>query len=183
MRDDFEKHFALNVQDSFVDSETAWWLSACYICREGGVSQQEFMEQVSSFSEASEKTRQHWALMAWKKMSKSYTVVDNVALALEDGGMQAAYVQGYDLAIQPMHGIWFVGTYKTTLGIPEDFKWNTSVDEMNRPLSGPVHGSKQFVKCATFNELTDVIHLARLSGLGTPLETERFSTGFPRQIT
>ncbi|MBT5820335.1 MAG: hypothetical protein HOI24_02670, partial [Candidatus Magasanikbacteria bacterium] len=42
------------------------------------------------------------------------------------------YAEEYD--------IYFVGTYLPSLGL-EDFYWSADVDEQDRPLSGPVHGS------------------------------------------
>jgi hypothetical protein len=150
--------------ENFIDSETAWWLLACSFCREGGVSATDFVAQVHAFEDkarADVSSRLITAMTEYERMCESYTVVDGIAIALRDGGMQAAYLGGYDLAIQPMHGTWFLGTYQESLGIPEDFPWGSKADEQGRALSGPVHGSKQFVKCATFEELNRALEQIR----------------------
>jgi hypothetical protein len=60
-----------------------------------------------------------------------------------------------------MFGTWFVGTFRESLGIPDDFVWGTELDKEGRPMSGPVHGSKNFVKCYSLDELAQVVGIAQ----------------------
>lgn len=148
--------------DSFLNTETCWWLLGCYFCAPGGQTQEEFIRAINRFKYiADENLQQSFAIAEWDKVKNSFMLIDGVALALEDGGMQAAYAHGHRLAIQPMHGIWFVGTFLESLGIPDNFEWETDKDEQGREKSGPVFGSKQFVKCATFDELNAVLNWAK----------------------
>jgi hypothetical protein len=153
------------IQAKFVEvpNETAWWLAACSFCKEGDMYADDVINQINSFKDLAESP---WDLIneakfEFKKMEKSYHVVDGIPVALKDGGMQAAYIHGYSLAIMPAYGTWFVGTYHASLGIPDDFVWGTKKDDKDRPMSGPVFGSKQFVKCATIDELNNVLMYAK----------------------
>lgn len=155
-----------------LDSETCWWLLACSLCNEEGMDSVEFKRTIEDFVELLADDPMSRVLRAVReadKMSESFDLpgtehecitnrFGNVAVALRDGGMQGAYIHGHDLAIQYMHRIWFVGTYFPSLGLPEDFKWGTETDpESGQPTSGPVHGSKQFVKAANMDELMRVL--------------------------
>jgi hypothetical protein len=98
----------------------------------------------------------------FEKMVNSFKVNGNVAWVTVDGGVQGAYVAGYDLAVQINHGIFFVSTYKESLGIPEGFVWlDPPTKENPMSSSGPVWGSKQFVKCRNVDELGRVLEIAR----------------------
>jgi hypothetical protein len=145
------------------NSETTWWLAASSVCDDGDKSSEDVLDQVRSFERLIKNSSGRWiaALDEYRKMEKSFHVVDNIAISLRDGGMQAAYIHGYPLAIMPAYGTWFVGTFYPTLGVPEDFPWGDKKDEKDRPMSGPVFGSKQFVKCATFDELEALLNYAR----------------------
>ena len=57
----------------------------------------------------------------------------------------------YGTSYSQNYGLYFIGTYETSLGL-EDFEWSQEKDEQGRDKSGPVFGSKQFVKCATEEE-------------------------------
>ena len=153
-----------DVSWSFGETETCWWLLGCRFCQEGEQDAKSILQQVNDFRILSKSTyaRIEAALNEWKKMQRSFTVVDGIALATQDGGMQAAYINGHSVAIQPMHGIWFVGTYHESLGIPDNFKWCDDKDDQGRSKSGPVFGSKQFVKCANFDELCSILNFARV---------------------
>jgi hypothetical protein len=145
-----------------MDFETCWWLAASYFCSEGDCDSKKVLEQIDNFKKIENSVvRFALALNCWERMKSSFHVVDNIPIALQDGGMQAAYIAGHKLSIMPAYGIWFVGTYLSTLGIPENFNWTNLVDSKGRPMSGPVFGSKQFVKCATFNELHEILCLVR----------------------
>src|SRR3989338_9656290 len=78
----------------------------------------------------------------------------DVPYGTEDGCMQGAYVAGHQFAVSyaPKYGVYFIGTYHPSLDL-ENFKWSGEKDEQGKPKSGPVFGSKQFVKCANKDEL------------------------------
>jgi len=155
------------------DAETCWWLAACSVCSEGAVDGDELILQINMFKDCfvDDKTnpmdpyhdplRLKAAYDEFQKIRGAFHIIDNIPVATKDGGMQAAYILGYDLAIQFAYGTWFVGTYHESLGLPDDYPWTNRKDEKDRPKSGPVFGSKQFVKCATFYELADTLRIAR----------------------
>jgi len=154
-------------------SETAHWLLASSVCAEGGVTAKGFVEQVRRFEEIqkilavsrTEITEEEWDRMVINRqklvmdtvetLENSYKVLaDGTVFTSIDGGLQAAYVNGHEWGVlwAQEYGIFFIGTFHETLGL-EDFEWNKSVDENNRQISGPVHGSRQFVKCGDLGEL------------------------------
>jgi len=145
------------------DSETCWWLAACAICDlrgDGGVVLSEFQEQIEKFQElvADPAERQLAAKAEFEKMVSLFQVVEGVAFGCVDGCMQGAYIAGHTWAVQynPAYGIFFVGTFLPSLGL-EDFPFSGKKDNQGRPMSGPVHGSKQFVKASSFEELAKII--------------------------
>jgi hypothetical protein len=147
--------------DKFYGTETFYWLLACSYCTEEQTEDQFFNAcLLVRFIQAPESIER--ARKEYKKMTSNYKVADNVAWAVVDGGIQGAYLDGLDLGVQFNHGIFFVSTYKESLGIPENFKW-VDPPTKERPMSnsGPVWGSKQYVKCATAAELFVVLLLAR----------------------
>lgn len=147
------------IKNLTVNSETCWWLAACSLCNEDGVNYKEFCSQVDSFIVLAKdgKARKKAAKDELAKMLRRYHVIDGIAFASADGGMQAAYIAGHDFSVGMGDGLWFVGTYLPTLGIPSNFKWSDKKDSLGRDMSGPVHGSKQFVKCSSLQELVSVL--------------------------
>jgi hypothetical protein len=144
-------------------NETVWWLAACQFCDEGDCDSNKVLGQIRGFTKLA-KNKKAIRIAAYHQFisqQNGYHIVDGVAVALKDGGMQAAYVHGYALSIMPAYGTWFVGTFYESLGIPADFVWGDKKDSKDRPMSGPVFGSQQFVKCADFNELQTVLAIAR----------------------
>lgn len=148
------------IQNLDTDSETCWWLAACSVCEEGGVDQKKFLQQVEDFKAiaADPKSRVEKAKQEFEKMTGHFyfdkEIGENIPYGTEDGCMQGAYVAGYPFAVHnnEKFGIFFIGTYEDSLGL-EDFKWSDEKDEQGRPKSGPVWGSKQFIKCADKEEL------------------------------
>lgn len=145
------------------DSETCWWLAACAICDlhgDGGVVLSEFQEQLEKFQElvADPAERQLAAKLEFEKMSGLFQTVDGVAFGCVDGCMQGAYIAGHAWAVQynPAYGIFFIGTFRESLGL-EGFPFSDKKDGKGRPMSGPVHGSMQFVKASSFEELARII--------------------------
>lgn len=153
------------------DSETAWWLAACSICREGTIDEPAFVAQIEAFRElaADPSKRIEAAKSELARMRRKYRILpDGIPFATEDGGIQGAYVGGYDWGVQysAAYGIWFVSTFRPSLGL-EDFTFSTHVDATGRPMSGPVHGSRQFVKACTLEELGHMVKTVR-DRLGLP---------------
>jgi hypothetical protein len=137
------------------DSQSTWWLAACSVCTEGQLSPAEFFAQIAQFRElvADPAARLAAAERCFAEMNVSFAVEDGIAFSRVDGGMQGAYVAGYDLA--GMYGeeadLYFLGTFRKSLGL-ENFAWSEETDEQGRLRSGPVGGSRQFVKCANKTE-------------------------------
>jgi hypothetical protein len=133
------------------DSETTWWLAACAVCQEGQLSVDDFRRQLRQFTALSDRQlRLQAAQEEWREMALRYRVVDEVAIVEADGGAQAAYCRETTplaLAYAADLNLFFISTYQPSLGL-EEFAWNAAVDELGRPRSGLVHGSRQFVKCA-----------------------------------
>jgi len=150
--------------EEFVESETCWWLTACSVCDEGGIDAKAFDAQIAQFKALAENIsdRAAAARVMYTKMSQLFGLIDGVPVAKADGGMQGAYIAGYDWAVQPspQFGLFFVGTFRESLGL-EEFEWSDSKDDQGRPMSGPVHGSRQFVKASSFDELARVVELVK----------------------
>lgn len=149
--------------DEALNSETCWWLAASSVCEENDGDEGRLMCQIEEFKRLIDNDYHRYmaAMRLVKELKTSYHVVDRVAVALKDGGMQAAYIDGYDLSIMAAYNIWFVGTHRDSLGIPNTFKWSSKKDDKGRPMSGPAASSQQFVKCADFAELAQVLKIAK----------------------
>jgi len=146
-----------------VNSETCWWLAASSVCEESDGDESRLMVQIEEFKRLVDNDYHRYmaAMRVVKELKSSYHVVDGIAVATKDGGMQAAYINGHTIAIMAAYGIWFVGTHKESLGIPNTFKWSSGKDNKGRAMSGSASHSKQFVKCADFAELASVLKIAR----------------------
>lgn len=146
------------------DSQAAWWLAACSICKEGEIDIQGFLQQIEDFKKlaADEQAREVAAEKTFEEMTHSFTLKDGIPFGDKDGCIQGAYIAGYSFGTQfaENYGIYFIGTYEGTLGL-EDFKWSEEKDEKGRPKSGPVFGSKQFVKCVNEDELRRALEVVK----------------------
>lgn len=148
------------MKDLDFDSETCWWLTACSVCSEGGISQNQFLQQIENFKELASdpQKRKEIAQKEFNNMTSSFYFIpelgNNVPYGTKDGCMQGAYVAGHSFAVNysEKYGLYFLGTYHLSLGL-ENFAWSDEKDEKGRLKSGPVFGSKQFVKCANMGEL------------------------------
>jgi hypothetical protein len=146
------------------DSETCWWLAACSVCREGTVSTAAFSDQVEQFRllAGDPARRANAARGALDNMKKNFVLMDGIPFVIRDGGLQGAYLNGHEWGVQyaEAYGLFFIGTFRATLGL-ENFTFSDRVDAKGRPMSGPVHGSRQFVKVSTFNELAAATAIVR----------------------
>lgn len=139
------------------DSATCWWLAACRLCIEGDdVDTQTFRRQLNDFQKLTDDpaARLAAANSMLNGMVSSFDTTRGFAFGTVDGAIQGAYIAGHDVAVlhHPTRDIYFIGTFRETLGL-ENFPFADAVDEKGRPTSGPVHGSKQFVKCAREAEM------------------------------
>lgn len=151
------------------DSETAWWLAMSYLCHEdgGGVSTERFLEQVDEAEKLaiSPDSRAWAAICMYRRMTGSFSLEQvgdlMVPIGTADGCIQGAYVAGHQWGVHRSagYGCYFFGTVLESLGL-EGFEWSDKTDAEGRPLSGPVGGSKQFVKCADFAELERAVRAA-----------------------
>ncbi|MDE1151603.1 MAG: hypothetical protein PW788_03620 [Micavibrio sp.] len=139
------------------NSATAWWLAACSLCGDHtAASRYSFRGQVKSFEELAKNPQQRLeaANIALRDMLADFDVSRGFAYGEKDGCQQGAYIAGHSFAVMyaPKSKIYFIGTYQPTLGL-EDFAFGDAVDEKGRAKSGPVHNSRQFVKCADRDEM------------------------------
>ncbi len=156
------------IENMNADSETAWWLSASSICDEGGVNQEKFIKQINDFTNLTKnpEPRKQAAESMLNNIKHSFAfnseLGDNVPFGSKDGCIQAAYVAGHKFGVQyaENYGLYFIGTYEPSLGL-ENFAWSNEKDEQGRAKSGPVFGSKQFVKCATKEELKNALEAVK----------------------
>jgi len=146
------------------DSETTWWLAACSVCVEGGIDEQAFLGQIEAFRAlaADPVARRGAALAEFAAMTQKFTVVNGVPFVTKDGGLQGAYVAGFSWGVEWKEAfeIFFIGTYESTLGL-EEFPFSDRKDGNNRPMSGPVWGSRQYVKASDIEELGAVVKAVR----------------------
>ena len=144
--------------------QSGWWLAACSVCREGEVDRTCFLVQIEQFRRLAGDPvlRAEAARAELDKMKTLFTIVDSAPFVVQDGGLQGAYILGHDWGIQyaPAYGIFFLGTFRQSLGL-ENFVFSDRVDSAGRPMSGPVHGSRQFVKVSTFDELARALAIVR----------------------
>lgn len=146
------------------DSATAWWLAACSVCREGEIDAREFLKQIEDFEKIAldKDLRNKAAKKEYSSMTSSFTLRDGIPFGEKDGCIQGAYIAGYPFGTlyAENYGLYFIGTYEDSLGL-EDFSWSEEKDEKGRAKSGPVFGSKQFVKCASEDEWKRVMAVVK----------------------
>lgn len=146
-------------------SATCWWLAACSLCIDGEeVDIDTLRQQITGFAAlaADDTARKAAAEKTLNEMCSRFDTTRGYAYGEGDGCMQGAYIAGHDLAVmQARHyDVYFIGTFRPSLGL-EDFGWSDAVDAKGRPRSGPVHGSRQFVKCASESELAAAVAQAQ----------------------
>jgi hypothetical protein len=168
VRGAIEKDGARGLRIKDAESAACWWLAACSLCAEGDVVDEDtFRAQIAAFAALQENpaARRAAAEDTLDRMCRSFDTARGYAFGDKDGCMQGAYIAGHDVAVMHAahHGVYFIGTFHASLGL-EHFNWSTAVDEKGRAKSGPVHGSRQFVKCADESELARAIKAVRLPG-------------------
>jgi hypothetical protein len=138
------------------ESETCWWLAASAVCQEGQVDDIEFARQLKAFDllAKSPLMRSDTAIKSFNEMRKGFKLINGIPFVIKDGGLQGAYVSGYDWGVQyaEAYGLFFIGTFRESLGL-ENLVFSDRKDEQGRPMSGPVYGSRQYVKVSAFDEL------------------------------
>ena len=143
------------------NTETMWWAAACGVCSGGGVDEEKFKEQIKTFKELSKDPEQmkKFAEQELEVMISSFDLQNGIPFVTRNGGVQGAYIEGHELAVEfsSTYEIFFISTYHQSLGL-ENFKWE---DEGRN--SGPVHGSKQFVKAQNQKELGKVLEAIEIS--------------------
>lgn len=150
------------------DSETVWWLAACSMCEEGGIDQKSFLDQITGFEKLAQNSGERKIAAQKEREDKMNSfrfeneIDSEVPFGERDGCISAAYIAGFPFAVNfsEKYGIYFIGTYHSSLGL-ENFQWSDEKDEQGRPKSGPVFGSKQFVKCATLDEVKKAIKIIK----------------------
>lgn len=150
----------LEIENNDPESPTTWWLAACAVCKEGKINVEEFLNQVDEFKQLASNPEERLlrAKKEFEKMTGSFEIVNGVPFGTEDGCMQGAYLAGYKYAVMyaKEYDVYFVGTYLPSLGL-DGFKWSTTETGEFDNKSGPVFGSKQFVKCKDEKELEEVL--------------------------
>jgi len=157
------------------DSAACWWLAACSLCQDGdNVDVAAFRQQLADFDtlQKNPAARKAAAEVALNAMCASFDTKRGHAFGNKDGCMQGAYIAGHDVAVMyaAHHGVYFIGTFHETLGL-ENFGWGAACDDKGRSKSGPVHGSRQFVKCADESELAAALAAVRLPAPAAPKAT------------
>lgn len=164
-----------NIENLDPNSETCWWLAACSVCEEaGGVDTKKFLEQIEKFKKISSdpEKRKRAAIDMYKEMVKNVQVIEftgpagerfNTPFGNVDGCIQGAYLVGHKFGIcetnNPEKGNKYfeLGTYEPSLGL-EDFvctaKYLRGGVEKD---SGPVHGSKQFYRFGSLEDLQKAV--------------------------
>ncbi len=152
------------IRDLDPDSETCWWLAACSVCEEGERTVADFLAQLERFErlQRDPDARLVAARSALEEKMSSFTLIDEIPFVIHDGGLQASYIAGHGWGVQyaEAFGLFFIGTYLPSLGL-EDFEFSDRVDDQGRPMSGPVHGSRQFVKVSSLIELARAVRVVR----------------------
>ncbi|KPJ85663.1 hypothetical protein AMJ57_02190 [Parcubacteria bacterium SG8_24] len=158
------------LRDLDPDAETTWWLaaSAQALKHDEVVNREQFLEQIDDFKKvaADPEERQKAARETYETIKKrvyfTKELGDDVPFGTKDGCIQAAYIEGYPFGVHyaESYGIYFIGTAQESLGL-EDFQWSDAKDDQGRDVSGPVFGSKQFVKCANREELKRALEIVK----------------------
>ena len=122
------------------------------------------MQQINDFKKliTNNEERLKQALLEFEKMTQSFEVKDGVPFGTQDGCMQGAYIAGFPFGTQyaENYGIYFIGTFEDSLGL-ENFSWSDEKDDQGRAKSGPVFGSRQFVKCANREEFERAVAVVK----------------------
>ena len=152
-------------EDMDPDSETVWWLAASSVCLEGAVDQEGFLWQFHSFGflASDPEARLRAARDELEVMQSTFeTKTHGFPHGVVDGCIQGAYLAGFQFGTIYMekYQLYFIGTYLPSLGL-EDFEWSDEVDSEGETLSGPVHGSRQFVKCRDRQEFLAAVGVVK----------------------
>ena len=154
------------------DSESVWWLAMSSLCREK-VSARDFLHQVSQAhviandsEKRVEKAVEQQAAMFGRVKPWDFNgmLPAPIAYGTKDGCIQGAYLAGHQFAVcyNDVYGIYYIGSYLPSLGL-ENFQWldpdrgTPGTDDFYLGTSGPVWGSRNYVKCSTIPELIEAV--------------------------
>jgi hypothetical protein len=157
------------------DSQTCWWLAACseLTCDQGEVTPVRFLQQVKNFSMIAQDQafRKVIAEQTFSDQEHKYRVIDGVPFVVRDGGMQAAYLHGFNWGVEygEAYSLFFVSTALNSLGVFErEFPFSSRRDERGRAMSGKLsNDTLQRCKCSSIEELAAVVRMVR-ENLGDP---------------
>lgn len=177
IRAEIEKTQSGRWQVADAHSATCWWLAACRLCIEGDeVNEKTFRRQLLDFHAlvTDAAARKAAADSMLNEMIRSFDTRRGYAFGTVDGALQGAYIAGHDVAVlhHQTRNMYFIGTFRPSLGL-ETFPFANGTDDRGRPTSGPVHGSRQYVKCATEAEMQAAMesvkkHFAKSPATATP---------------
>lgn len=146
------------------DSETCWWLAASSLVVYKKLTVPEFHDQINDFHLLIQDAmlRRDVAIEMFETMINSYQMVNKVPFSVKNRGLQGAYLDGHDFAVQyhEAEAKFFIGTFKESLGL-ENFEFSQDKDENGNLISGPVFGSRQYVATNSFSELTQILKIVR----------------------
>ncbi|MDA3863353.1 MAG: hypothetical protein PF689_05735 [Deltaproteobacteria bacterium] len=146
------------------DSETCWWLAASSLVVYKKLSVPEFQDQINDFRLLIQDAmlRRDVAIEMFETMIKSYQMINKIPLSVKNRGLQGAYLDGHDFAVQyhETEAKFFIGTFKESLGL-DNFKFSQEKDENGNLISGPVFGSRQYVATNSFSELNQILKVVR----------------------
>ncbi len=156
------------VQNMNADSETARWLAACKECAgDEHVDEEKFRKQLSDFDDIAvdPEARLEAANSCYAEKINGFEIdTYGIPFGKKDGCMQAAYIAGHPVASMyaDNYRIFFIGTPHESLGL-EDFDWEDPdrPEDNHQGNSGPVFGSKQFIKCANEDEFRRALEVIK----------------------
>jgi len=158
------------------DSQTIWWLAACSVCNEGAVDQEGFLRQLEDFRflASNPEARVRAARDELEIMQSAFeTETYGFPHGTVDGCIHGAYLARHSFGtmstrefdvllcnVVRFYDLYFIGTYRASLGL-EEFEWSDEVDSEGETLSGPVRGSRQFVKCKDLQEFLAAVEVVK----------------------
>lgn len=146
------------------NSESVWWLAACNVCVEQGVSAETFADQIRTFQRlmSAPLARVDAAQREYADMRASFDTARGYPFGTRDGCILGAYLAGYLVGVEyvPSSGEYYIGTLLPDLGL-DSFHWSCDLKRHTNCRSGPVEGSRQYVRCINIDEFSDAMERVR----------------------